>query len=194
MLSGARCMSAQTVRSVLLAGAIAVLSGCGDTQVDTSGGLPAPSPTAALDASSTPSTNSENELVLKQYRAFFDTLTPVSAVQDADEQARILRGVAVEPELTRSLGSLNASIAQGEVDYGQEILNPRVVDLSGDVAHIEDCQDGSQAGRKNAATGEKITVGSKNDFAKVVMRRDVDGVWKVSEIEYQPAGSCDENS
>ena len=181
-------MSDQRWRGATVLVAIIALSGCSDD-----GGVrvqSVPTPTASQATPSTvPSDFPEQVQILAQYRAFFAALAPASRATPAN-RLKLLQKVATEPVLTRTVGGMAASSAAGEVLYGQDIIRPELTKVDGTTAMLRDCQDSSGAGRMKASTGKKVTVGRKNDLALVTMKRGADGVWRVSTVAYQPAGSC----
>lgn len=150
-------------------------------------GLPTATPTVAV--SSSPTGFPDEGQILAQYRAFFAVLAPASKARAAQRLA-MLKTVATDPSLTRTLGGLAAATAAGEMLYGKDILRPEVVNVAGGTATIRDCQDTSGFGRLKIATGKKVTVGVKNTLATVVMKRGADGVWRVATVENKAAGSC----
>lgn len=179
-----------------------------DTQVDTSGGQPRPTTAAPSSAASTvpavtpapesptPSRSASSPLeaaILAQYREYFATLVSASRAKPA-ERRDLLSRVAVDPSLNQTLEGMAAAEAFGEVSFGTIIVHPTLVKVNGSTATVRDCQDGSGAGRRSAATGKLLVVGSKNDFAVATVKRAADGVWRVATVEYQPAGSCNVNA
>jgi hypothetical protein len=146
----------------------------------------APTVTASSAATSFPG----EAQILAQYRGFFAVLAPVSRAKLASVRLSMLKGFATEPSLTRTLGGFAASYAAGEVLYGRDLLRPKITMFDGTTATLRDCQDSSGAGRVNAKTGRKVTVGRKDDLALVTMKLGLDAVWRVSTVTYQPAGSC----
>lgn len=183
--------------------AVLVAAGCSSSSgVDAQGPVtPAPSryapPTAEASATAAPSassttssTTAEKSAILSQYKAFFASLTPLSKVE-ANTRYKAMRKLATDPELTRVMGGMAASTKAGEVGYGDITVRPEITAMNGSTAEIKDCQDTSTHGRKKASTGQKITVGRKNDLAKVTMKRGDDGIWRVAAVEYAPAGSCE---
>ncbi len=103
--------------------------------------------------------------------------------------------LAVDPELTRLMGGIAASRAMGQVFYGSIETHPVLTAVTAaGVAMLTDCQNASSDGRAKSSTGQKVTVGTKNDFAKVTMRRGPDGVWRIATVAYQPVGSCHANA
>lgn len=190
------------MRSRFLGGAAAlagvlVLSGCGrSSQVDTSGGPPAPVATATptRTATPTPSTKAlpKQAAILSQYRAFFASLTPLSREKYAVRYPAMQK--LVDPELTRVMGGIAAANSAGEVYYGVPESRPVITSIAGDSASLTDCQDTSRAGRIKQVTGKIVTVGGKNDFARITMKRGGDGTWRVATLEYATAGSCHANA
>ena len=182
------------------------LTGCArGTGVDSSGG-PLPSTTSGMTPSSSssvppnpqttptsPSSQSISALtasaILTQYRAFFAALTPASKATPAVRYA-MMKKVSAEPELTRLLGGIAAAQRVGEVFYGEDLVRPQIIRVSGVHATLRDCADTSQHGRLKIATGKRVTVGYKNDLAIVTMIHGSDGVWRVATVESKPAGSC----
>jgi len=116
-------------------------------------------------------------------------LTPLSKIE-ASARYDALKKLATDPELTRVLGGLAASTQAGEIGYGDTVVRPQITALNGSAAELSDCQDTSAHGRMKASTGQKLTVGRKNDLAKVTMKRGDDGFWRVATVDYAPAGSC----
>lgn len=176
---------------VVIAGVVGVVANSQDTGVVTQT-LPTPSSVPAATVGPTAPAVPvlpEQEAILTQYRAFWAILTPASRAKPEARRA-MLETVAVDPSLTRTLNGMRASDSIGEVAYGQEVVRPELVSADGGTATLRDCQDGSAAGRVKVATGEKVTVGVKDALAIVTMQRGADAVWRVSTVEYQPAGSC----
>lgn len=176
---------------VVVAGVVGAVASDQDTGVVTQT-LPSPDPAAAPSVGPTVPAAPvvpEQDAILAQYRAFWAVLTPASKAEPEARRA-MLEQVAVDPSLTRTLGGMRASDNIGEVAYGQEVVRPELVSVDGATATLRDCQDGSAAGRVKVATGEKVTVGAKDELAIVTMQRGADAVWRVATVEYQPAGSC----
>jgi len=173
------------VAAVLAAGA--ALAACSHDSGVHVQAFPTATPSVAVSSSTTPFPDESQ--ILAQYRAFFVSITPASKTTPAG-RLRLMQKVAMEPALTRTLGGIAAVVAAGEVFYGQDILHPELTKVEGATATLRDCQDSSGAGRVRTKTGKKVTVGRKNDLAVVTMKRGADSVWRVSTVEYKPAGSC----
>lgn len=63
------------------------------------------------------------------------------------------------------------------------------VDIDGDEATVEDCQDTSETGQADAETGERKTVGVERAPTRARMERSGAGEWKVAEVTH-PDGEC----
>lgn len=185
-----------------------MLAGCGASNgVDAQGPVPpassltpAPttaSPSASPAGSAAPSTTAspstpagdEKSAILAQYRAFYESLEPLSKTE-YNARYEAMKKLAVDPELTQVMGAIATAQHFGEAYYGTPVLRPKIESLKGDTASILDCQDTSVNGRKKVATGEIVTAGRKNSYAQVTMKRGADGLWRVSTIGYAAAGSC----
>lgn len=192
---------------VVLTGALLLTACGGDSGVDAQGPATPPSPSAApIPIGSPPSSATtspaatppasasaapadDSAAILAQYRAFFDSLTPLSMTEPVARAAAMKR-LAVDPALARVLGGMASSEQVGEVGYGTPVLRPKIDKIEGDTATILDCQDTSGNGRLAKATGKVVTVGRKNDYAQVTVQRGPDGVWRVATVAYAAAGSC----
>lgn len=189
---------------ILPALCLALLSGCnqdaGVIAQQPTAEPSTPSPSASSSAfgggngsqSPTPrpsSIESQAAAVIKQYRTFFNSITPLSR---AKPKARYeaMKKLAVDPELSQVMGAMAAATQAGEVGYGQYVLRPKIQKLAGADVTLLDCQDSSGVGRMNLASGRKVTVGRKNDYAQVTMKRGDDEVWRVATVGYAAAGSC----
>ena len=155
----------------------------------------APTPTSTSDStpsrspSATNAVTPESANILRQYKAFFASLTPLSRASNSARLAAMQK-LATDPELTRVIGGLAASTQAGEVLYGSLVLRPKIQSKSPTTATIIDCQDSSGNGRMVAATGHKVTVGRVNDLAKVTLTLGPDRIWRVATVDYAAAGSC----
>ena len=196
-------MRTPAARGAVMAAALTValmLAGCNSAGTVDARGPVTPAPTAtptthAPDAkpssslSGTTAITPESANILRQYKAFFASLTPLSKASNSARFAAMQK-LATDPELTRVLGGLAASTQAGEVLYGALVLRPKIQSRNATSATIVDCQDTSGHGRMVAATGRKVTVGLVNDLAKVTLARGPDRIWRVATVEYAAAGSC----
>lgn len=146
-------------------------------------------PTLTTPTSNAVSPGDTSQVVLAQYRAFFASLVPLSKTEP-NARFEAMKRIAVDPELTQVMGAMAAATQAGEVYFGEHVLRPRIDSLGQDSATILDCQDTSGHGREVAATRRKVTVGRKNDYARVTMKLGDDGIWRVATVGYAAAGSC----
>jgi hypothetical protein len=181
----AAATAAVTLLFVLLA------SGCTNA-----GGVIRETPTAGTTSgaasplsSPSPTATSEASRILAQYRAFWQALTPASEAP-AEERRQMLEPYATDPELTRALSGMRASDNLGQVLYGQVVARPQITKIDRGLASLRDCQDASEAGRKQRDTGRIITRGTSSDVALVTMKRGSDGVWRVATVEYPRGARC----
>lgn len=182
-------MSDERGAAVALLAVVVLLNGCSHSSGVNVQSLPTPTASAGTPSVRPSPTFPDQDLILAQYRAYFATLTPASKATPP-MRFEILRKVATDPSLTRTLGGLAAAAAAGEVYYGEDIVRPEITKVEGRLAMLRDCQDSSGHGRLKVATGKKVTVGLKNDLAIVTMKLGTEGVWRVSTVTYKPAGSC----
>lgn len=181
----------------------AALAGC-STQADAT---PAPSTTSTETAttsgtSTTPSSSTSTtldaaaqekkdrqdaELVWRKLEGLAISMTTLSP--DQAEQA--FQQVAVDPELTRLRSAYTTLTSRGEAGYGQPIIfvSWRVPINGADAATMYDCQDGSQAGYLDKATGSKLTVGTPNTPMTVSLQRTTQG-WRVSSFTIDQVNKC----
>ena len=190
---------------VRLLGVVAVgaaLCGCSPGSGVRAQGPTSSNPTAASPSqgqgTSTPPTSTPTasassgdvtQVILAQYRAFFASLVTLSKTEP-NARFEAIKRLAADPELTQIMGAMAAATQAGEVYYGDHVLRPKIGSLQPDSATILDCQDTSAHGREVAATGKKLTVGRKNDYAQVTMKLGDDGIWRVATVGYAAAGSC----
>lgn len=168
---------------VLLAGFLltALLAGCStDGSIATNKG---PSPTTASPSTS-PTGVDEQQAILEPYRKFWASLTPVSSMPAAERRAA-LTPFTVDPELKSLLAGMARTDARKQVFYGADVPRASKASISpdGSRAVVDDCQDSSQAGNAERATGKRLTYGSKRNHVVTTMLR-VAGTWKVYFVSY----------
>jgi hypothetical protein len=165
-----------------------VLSSCsssGDVKTE----QPEPVATSVVSSPS-PTGIDETAAILAAYREFFARQAEISMAAKGERQA-LLAPFTTDPALQRVLRGMLAAEEIGEVGYGQPVVNPVVHSIDGDVATVYDCQDGSQAGRKNKATGKVVSRGAKKSKAVVTLHRGDDDRWRVATIAF-PDEPCDD--
>jgi hypothetical protein len=121
----------------------------------------------------------------------FDSLTyTVEKLAPAEAEAAIT-SVTTEPQLSRFRTENAQFRAEGKVGYGLDISYITWPEPIGgrDTAVLNDCQDGSQAGLKDAKTGNKLSVGTVNTPFQATLKRTPDG-WKVSEANIIQGEAC----
>jgi len=107
-----------------------------------------PTPGTTTTAVSSPTPTTDEQRVLAQYAAFWKILTPTSEAPESQRREMLAR-YATDPELTRALGGMRGADRLGEVLYGEVVPRPTVTKIEGDSASIRDCQNASNAGRRD---------------------------------------------
>lgn len=121
----------------------------------------------------------------------FNGLTITMASLPADQAEQAFQQVAVDPQLTRLRTGYATLKSRHEAGYGQDISViswPEPI-AGRDTATLNDCQDGSQAGYLDTATGNKLTVGTPNTPAKGTLQRTPQG-WRVVNAELDQVNKC----
>ncbi|WP_143086496.1 hypothetical protein [Amycolatopsis saalfeldensis] len=179
----------RSLLSAALAGAAALLlAGCGgdDPAPASPPSRSAPSP---VPSAPNPSGQDQKQAVEAAYTQFWPRSlaipgTPESAWRNA------MAELAVDPQLSITLDAMSRNKQAGVKPYGDVTTRISRVELDGDHATLNDCQDGSRSGQADAATGDRKTVGTSQIPIRAHLVRDVaDGRWKVSQLEY-PGGPC----
>lgn len=109
-----------------------------------------------------------------------------------DERQAAAATVAVDPALSLMLDDAKSVSEKGWDTYGtigHRISWPKPIDGSNQ-AVISDCQDGSQAGSLDIATGAKKTVGVERALFQGAMRRGDDGVWRLERSYFLKDEQC----
>lgn len=109
-----------------------------------------------------------------------------------DEREPALSRVSVDPLKAKILDEVRESEANGLDRYGAMTQHPyweEPVD-GGDIAVMGDCQDASQSGVVNVATGRRETVGVADNNVRTTFERGPDQVWRVKEIHYLVDAPC----
>jgi hypothetical protein len=137
----------------------------------------------SLSASTTPSADSDQQLVLDQYRRYWSLLAQVSAMP-ASQRPAALAPVTMDPELKSMLAGMRKLDSQSRVLYGENKPRPQItLAPDGGSAVINDCQDSSAAGTADSKTKARLTVGIARNHVVVTMRRQ-SGTWKVYFVSY----------
>lgn len=99
-----------------------------------------------------------------------------------DQWDGLLAAVAVEPMIENAKKDARTIIGKGRDTYGtvtHRFSWPKSID-GGDTATISDCDDTSQSGAYETATGNKISVGVPRRNTMGTLVKGDDGVWRVS--------------
>jgi len=165
-----------------------MLSGCNDADgVIRETPTASPSTTPATPSPS-PTPTTEEQRILAQYTAFWKILTPTSEAPAA-ERRQMLEPYAADPELSRVLRGMLAQDRLGRGLYGEAILYPRIQWIKGSRSLIKDCQDASNDGQIERATGKKLTKGTPRHPVTATMVKGKDGQWRVNTVDL-PGGTC----
>jgi hypothetical protein len=97
--------------------------------------------------------------------------------------------VAAGAQVDRVVEGFRSLRAQALTLYGS--VTPRVshVDVAGDQATVQDCQDASNAGQADATIGKPKNVGVPRNPITATLTRGSDGQWRVTGVSY-PGGTC----
>jgi hypothetical protein len=147
-------------------------------------GVATPSP--SLSAPSTPAGSpvDEQAALLDQYREFWESLTPISRLPEAERQPALAE-LAIDPALKSLLEGMRQADTKGHVFYGTNLPRPKVrINPDATTALVDDCQDSSNAGVAVKETEERVTVGVERNHVSVTMKKQPGGPWKVSFIDY----------
>ena len=110
----------------------------------------------------------------------------------AEMREAALGEVSVDPIKSRMLSAANKSASEGIDYYGSVVQHPYWVDpVDGrDFAVMRDCQDQSQYGSIEVASGNKRSVGVARDSLQAGFVRDSQGVWRVQNIQFLENVPC----
>ena len=114
------------------------------------------------------------------------------ATTPIDQREALAATVTVDPAKTRMLSDAAEFDRQGLQTYGEivhRISWPQSI-MGSDTALVDDCQDASQTGSFETATGKKVTVGVSREHYQGSMTRGEDGVWRVADSFYLQDEPC----
>jgi hypothetical protein len=140
-------------------------------------------------SSASPTPTTEEQRILAQYKGFWKIEASVAHAPVAEREA-MLQSYATDPLLSRVLRGMRASDNLGQMAYGQVIPRPNITKIERGNASIRDCQDASNAGRKERDTGRIVTRGTSRDLAVATLKRGSDGVWRVATMDYPRGAKC----
>ena len=150
-----------------------------------------PSATAATDSGVSAGEAADRAAVEAQWVKSWDVLLGIGATPLVDREA-LAATVAIDPTKTNIVGAGAALDSQGLQTYGtlgHRISWPQPIN-GATTALIDDCQDRSQAGSMETATGKKVTVGVPRDHYQGNLVKGDDGVWRVAEVYYLKDEPC----
>jgi len=131
------------------------------------------------------------EAVEAQWVKSWDVLLGIGATPAADREA-LAATVAIDPTKSKMLEAGTQFDSQGLRTYGalgHRISWPQPINGKS-TALIDDCQDASQTGSLETATGNKVTVGVPRDHYQGNLVKGDDGVWRVAEVYYLKDEPC----
>jgi len=150
-----------------------------------------PSPSVGTDSGLTAEEAADRAAVEAQWIKSWDVLLGIGATPAADREA-LAASVAVDPTKAKMLEAGTQFDSQGLQTYGT--LGHRISwpqPISGkSTALVDDCQDASQTGSLETATGNKVTVGVPRDHYQGNLVKSDDGVWRVAEVYYLKDEPC----
>ncbi|GAA2779271.1 hypothetical protein [Crossiella cryophila] len=150
--------------------------------------VPQPKPPQTSSASP-PSTSSDpSSSIRSAYQEFWQVAGTIDKQPESEWQSR-MSTVAADPQLRRTVQGLGLLREQAVVLYGSTTARITSVELDGDRATVQDCQDGSKAGQADAKTGKPKTVGVERNPVTATMQRGTDGRWRVSDVVFG-GGAC----
>ncbi|MEV5542050.1 hypothetical protein AB0L13_34980 [Saccharopolyspora shandongensis] len=158
-----------------------VLSGCATAPPAT---LPA-APSIA-DPPGTPA--DERAAVERTYRDFWRITWNFTVEPDTARETEVHRvtGPALADQITsRAREQLSGGIRL----YGAVMARVSSVQITGDQAALQDCQDASKAGQADVASGKPRNVGVARNPVHATLTKESDGVWRVDRVEF-PGGEC----
>jgi len=149
-----------------------------------------PSQAATIDPASRES--ADRAAIEAQWTKFWDVYIGLVRASK-DERPDLAATVAVDPTLTNLLKSAENFDAVGRDNYGFVIHRPSFLEDIGGArsAVLSDCQDQSQFGSIDVASGKTLTVGVDRDNIKAdFVKSDIDDIWRVREIYFLTDTAC----
>lgn len=171
--------------AAVIAALLALAAGCDTAPADDNKRNPDLS--APLNSGAAPAQNAEDQVVAA-YKEFWQRLRYVED-EPQDEWKAYLGEVAVDPQLRISLQATRFQKLNGITLYGDVAHRITDVEINGDKATVDDCQDASKTGQADAKTGKRKTVGVARDPVRAAMKRIDNETWKVSKITFA-GGEC----
>lgn len=151
--------------------------------------LPLPSDDTRVDALN-PQEMADRAAVEAVWQDVWNLVPQINEIP-ATERAAAVDPFMVDPIRTQLLSSADDADTRGATTYGSITLHPYWYRAVGGLPYavIGDCRDASQFGAADRATGEKKSVGTKdnNTVGKFVK---IDGRWKLFDVTYVQDVPC----
>jgi hypothetical protein len=183
-------------RILVVAGAVVVLgaSGCtggsGKGPVDPPVLSPTPSSPAASIAPTGSPTGTVEEQILAQYRRFWTDVLPTAEAAAPSQRKSILATVAMEPALSFFVDGIAELDRAGQRGYGHAVPVTETLKRRGGTALVTGCLDGSQAGRRDGASGRILTRGAKSEVVLVTLKVGDDKLWRIYQTGFPETAKC----
>lgn len=147
----------------------------------------APTPSDAIPATEA----ADRAAVEAQYTKYWEVYAALPHTPE-DQWDGLLGAVAVEPVLSNAKKDARTIMGKGRDTYGTVVHRyswPKSIDGS-DTATISDCDDTSQSGAYETATGNKVTVGVPRRHMVGSMIRGADGIWRIQQSYWLADDPC----
>ncbi|MGW1680095.1 hypothetical protein [Saccharopolyspora sp. NPDC002376] len=130
----------------------------------------------------------ERAEVERTYRDFWRITRNTTTDRSAEWEAEVRQ--LTTPELADQITArARDQLASGVRLYGAVVAHVTSVEVTGDRASVQDCQDASRAGQADAVSGAPKNVGIQRNPVHATLSKGTDSHWRVDRIEY-PGGEC----
>jgi hypothetical protein len=134
------------------------------------------------------SATSVQDAIKQSYTQYWAVL-PQAEHADSDSRRRqLLAEHSTEPQLSTALRGIDDLHAKDLTSSGYVVVHIRKVQVNGDTATVEDCQDATKALILKRSTGQAISRGIPNDLIRATLARGSDGQWRIS--RFGPRSRC----
>ncbi|KAA5825447.1 hypothetical protein F1721_32955 [Saccharopolyspora hirsuta] len=157
------------------------LAGCASEPLATAPADP------GIDPPPMPSSDERAE-VERSYRDFWRITWNTTADRSAEWDAEV-RQVASQEMADQITTRARDQLASGVRLYGAVVAHVTAVEITGNRASVQDCQDTSRAGQADAISGEPKNVGVQRNPVRATLSKGTDSRWRVDRIEF-PGGEC----
>jgi hypothetical protein len=163
---------------------VLLLGGCSNGDRDVS--LPSTAPPGAPSASVSPT--SVEDAVKQSYTQYWKVLPQAEHADSESRRRQLLVQYSTEPQLSTALRGINDLHAKDLTSSGYVVVHIKKVQVNGDKATVEDCQDATKALIRKRSTGQVISRGVPNDRIRATLKRGSDGRWRIS--RFGPRSRC----